>query len=171
MFPLSRRADYAVRIMLELGDQTGKQRVPANQVAQQTGVPLPFLRKIVADLAKGGLVRAFSGPTGGLELGRPAESINLLHILEAMEGPVCLNVCILRPEECLHNPGCPVHNFLGRLQASIIQQLQEATLDKLVAEKREFEHHSVRSNIVLHEPDVVIAGNWQSGLAASGLMR
>jgi Rrf2 family protein len=142
MFPLTRRADYAVRIMLELGHQPDKQRVPAGQLAEQPDVPLPFLRKIVADLVKVGLVRVYSGSTGGLELGRPAESINVLHILEAIEGPVCLNICMLRPDECPRHQVCPVHNFFGRLQASIIQQLQEATLEKLVAEKRELAHYS-----------------------------
>ncbi len=157
MFPLTRRADYAVRIMLELGDHANKQRVPASQVAEQTGVPLAFLRKIVADLAKVGLVRAYSGPAGGLELGRPAEGINLLHVLEAIEGPVCLNICMLRAHECPRDQVCPVHNFLGRLQANIIQQLKEATLDKLVAEKRELEQQPGRPNILLYDHEVMMA--------------
>ena len=140
MFPLTRRADYAVRIMLELGDkaETG-QRVPATQVAQKASIPLAFLRKITVDLVRAGLVQAYSGPSGGLTLAQPAASINLVHILEAVEGPICLNTCLVRPKECPRDQICPVHGFLGRLQANLIQQLQEATLDKLVAEKRELE--------------------------------
>ena len=142
MFPLTRRADYAVRIMLELGDKAdGGQRVPATQVAQQTNIPLAFLRKIVADLVKSRLVQTYSGPSGGLTLAQPAANINLLHILEAIEGPICLNTCLVRPNECPRNLTCPVHSFLGRLQANIIQQLQEASLDGLVAEKRELERY------------------------------
>lgn len=147
MFPLTRRADYAVRIMLELGDNTDGQRIPAVQVAQRADVPLAFLRKIVADLVKSDLVRTYSGPNGGLTLAQPVASINLVHILQAIEGPICLNTCLVRPKECPRDQVCPVHGFLGRLQANIIQQLQEATLDKLVAEKRELEHQPRRSNI------------------------
>ena len=140
MFPLTRRADYAVRIMLELGDKADcGQRVPATQIAQKTNIPLAFLRKIVADLVKAGLVQTYSGPSGGLTLAQPAANINLLHVLEAIEGPICLNTCLVRPKECPRNLTCPVHSFLGRLQANIIQQLQEASLDGLVAEKRELE--------------------------------
>jgi Rrf2 family protein len=148
MFPLTRRADYAVRIVLELGDNAADgQRMPAVEVAQRVDVPLAFLRKIVVDLVRVGLVQTYSGPNGGLTLARPAASINLVHILEAIEGPIRLNTCLVRPKECPRDHTCPVHGFLGRLQANLIQQLQEATLDKLVAEKRELEHRPRRPNI------------------------
>jgi len=148
MFPLTRRADYAVRIMLELGDKAEKgQRVPATQIAEKASIPLAFLRKIAVDLVRAGLVLTYSGPNGGLTLAQPVASINLVHILEAIEGPICLNTCLVRPKECPRDHICPAHGFLGRLQTNLIQQLQEATLDKLVAEKRELEHKTQRLNI------------------------
>ena len=149
MFPLTRRADYALRIMLELGDKAEDgQRVPATQVAQSASIPLPFLRKIAVDLVRAGLVLTYSGPNGGLTLAQPVASINLVHILEAIEGPICLNTCLVRPKECPRDHTCPAHNFLGRLQTNLIQQLQDATLDKLVAEKRELEQQTQRLNII-----------------------
>ena len=148
MFPLTRRADYAVRIMLELGDKADSgQRVPAAQVARKAGIPLAFSRKIVLDLVRAGLVQTYSGPSGGLMLAQPVASINLVHILEAIEGPIRLNTCLVRPGECPRDRTCSVHRFLDQLQANLIQQLQEATLDKLVAEGRELEHRPRRSNI------------------------
>lgn len=148
MFPLTRRADYALRIMLELGDKTDSgQRVPAAQIAQHTNVPVAFLRKIVADLSRAGLVRTYPGPSGGLTLAQPATTINLAHILNVIEGPICLNTCLVRPRECPRDHTCAAHNFLARLQQNLVQQLQEATLDKLITEKRELEHHSGQSNI------------------------
>jgi Rrf2 family protein len=134
--------------MLELGDKAENgQRVPATQVAQKAGIPLAFLRKIVVDLARAGLVLTYSGPNGGLTLAQPVASINLVHILEAIEGPICLNTCLVRPKDCPRDQICPAHGFLGRLQTNLIQQLQEAALDKLVAEKRELEHQTQRLNI------------------------
>ena len=148
MFPLTRRADYAIRIMLELGDKAENgQRVPATQIAQKASIPLAFLRKIAVDLVRAGLVLTYSGPNGGLTLAQPVTSINLVHILEAIEGPICLNTCLVRPKDCPRDQICPAHGFLGRLQTNLIQQLQEATLDKLVAEKRELEHQTQRLNV------------------------
>jgi len=147
MFPLTRRADYAVRIMLELGDKAENgQRVPAAQVAQQASIPLAFLRKIAVDLVRAGLVLTYSGPNGGLTLAQPAANINLVHILEAIEGPICLNTCLVRPKDCPRDQICPAHGFLGRLQTNLIQQLQAATLEKLVAEKRELEYQAQQLN-------------------------
>jgi Rrf2 family protein len=155
MFQITRRADYAVRIMLELGDKADGQRLPAAQIAQSANVPLAFLRKIVADLVKAGLVQTYSGPTGGLALAQPAASINMRQILEAIEGPVCLNTCLLRPEECHRDLACPAHGFLGRLQASIVQQLQNATLDKLVAEGRQLKQYPRREGVEYIYPEAI----------------
>ncbi|KAA3644731.1 MAG: Rrf2 family transcriptional regulator [Chloroflexi bacterium] len=134
MFEISRRADYAVRTMLALGELEEDQRMLAKDVARQMGVPQPFLHKIVADLVNANLVKTFSGPKGGLKIARDAQDINLLNILEAIEGPICINICLQRPKECLRDAICPAHGLWGRLQANIVQQLQQATLSSLVAE-------------------------------------
>lgn len=133
MFQLSRRADYAVRIMLELGLQESE-CVPSRQISRRTNVPKAFLHKITADLVKANLIQTRAGPSGGLRLIKPVDQINLHQILEAVEGPICLNTCLIRPHECERDAICPAHGFWGRLQVSIVQQLQEATLMTLIEE-------------------------------------
>ncbi len=134
MFQISRRADYAVRIMIELGLQGEGTAVPARQIARRTGVPKAFLHKIAADLVKADLVRTFAGPGGGVALARPLPTVNMLQILEATDGPVCLNSCLLRPQECPFDQICSAHTTWGRLQNIIVQELQAATLQHLVEE-------------------------------------
>ncbi len=141
MFQITRRADYATRIMIELGGQAEGHWLQAQQIAQKTAVPRAFLHKITADLATAGLVKTFPGPTGGLALMRPANQITLLQILEAIDGPVCLNVCQLRPAECSRDLICPAHTFWGRLQASIVQQLQSVNVAQLAAEAAVLKRH------------------------------
>lgn len=139
MFQVSRRADYAVRMMLELGLQPEGQLLKAGALSERTGVPKPFMHHIAADLVAAGLLKTLAGPAGGLALARPPATITMQQILEAVEGPVCLNVCLVRPHECPRDVICPAHDFWGRLQFLVIQQLREATLDKLVVEA-----HSLR---------------------------
>ncbi|RME50436.1 MAG: Rrf2 family transcriptional regulator [Caldilineae bacterium] len=158
MFQITRRADYAVRIMVELGEQENDQPIPARKVAQRTGVPQPFLHKIVSELVKEGLVSSQAGPSGGLRLNRPTTQITLRQILEAVEGPLCINVCLLRPGECPRDITCPVHGFWGRLQTSIMQQLEGATLDKLIAEARLLRKSPSRQNVPYVYPDIPDAG-------------
>lgn len=136
MFQISRRADYAVRIMIELGLQGEGTAVPARQIARRTGVPKAFLHKIAADLVKADLVRTYAGPGGGVALARPLPAVNMLQILEATDGPVCLNLCLIRPQECPLDQICSAHTTWGRLQTIIVQELEAATLQLLVEEAR-----------------------------------
>ncbi len=141
MLQISRRTDYAVRIMIELGLHLEGESLPSRQVAKKTGVPKAFLHKITADLVKANLVRTFSGPNGGLALAQSKEDITLLHIVEGIEGPICLNVCLLRPHECPRDQLCPAHSLWGRLQTLVTEELQAVTLQQLVNEARKLRQH------------------------------
>ena len=134
MFQITRRADYALRIMLELGSRSDGVPIPTHEIAEYADVPIAFMRKIVADLARANLLQTLKGPQGGLTLNRPLGSINMLQIVEAVEGPVYVNICIQDPEECERQPVCPGFGFWKRLQADIVNRLSNATLDTFVEE-------------------------------------
>ena len=136
MFQISRRVDYAVRIMIELGMQSGDAFLAARRVSSRTGVPKAFLHKITADLVGADLICTQTGPTGGLELLKETRHINLLHIVEAIEGPICLNVCLIRPHECSRDYFCPTHEVWGELQLMVIAKLRDTTLVSLVDEAK-----------------------------------
>jgi len=140
MFRLSRRADYAVRTLLELAAAEGD-RLTAQLVAKRGSIPLPFLRKVVADLVAAELVETQPGPTGGLSLTRPAAGISVLDAIEAIEGSVCLNACLLRPDECPRDRICPAHTFWGRLQAMVVAELRAANFALLAEEYRQLRGH------------------------------
>ena len=141
MFQISRRADYAVRIMIELGMLAPQTRLSSRELSLKTGVPKAFLHKITADLVKANLLLTFAGPSGGIMLQKPLVEISMLKILEAVEGPICLNICVLNPEECNRQTICPAHDFWNFLQDDIEAKLSGMTLDKLVADA-----HVLRKN-------------------------
>jgi Rrf2 family iron-sulfur cluster assembly transcriptional regulator len=142
MLQISRRADYAVRVMLELGSQPEGTLISGIDLSRRIDVSKPFLHKIIADLAKNGLVRTHKGSLGGLAISRPAHMINMRQILEAVDGPICLNICLLRPSECPRDTTCPGHEFWGQMQMNLIQQLEETTLDDLITRGRELAQHA-----------------------------
>ena len=135
MFKLSRRADYAIRVMLELC-VAGGERLTAQQAAKRGSIPFPFLGKILADLVDAGLVVTHAGPRGGLNLAKPAHSVTILDVVEAVEGRMCLNTCLVRPGECPRDRICPAHGFWGRLQALVMAEMRQANLAGLAAEYR-----------------------------------
>ena len=136
MFQISRRIDYAVRIMIELGMQPEGAFLSARRVSSRTAVPKAFLHKITADLVRANLIMTQTGPTGGLALQRPCAQINLLHVVEAIEGPVCLNICLVRPQECSRDRFCPGHEVWGRLQIMVVDELRNTILADLVQEAK-----------------------------------
>jgi Rrf2 family protein len=140
MFRLSRRADYAVRILLELA-AADNERLTAQVTARRAGIPLPFFRKVVADLVDANLVVTQAGRRGGIALAHTPTSISVLNIIEAIEGPICLNACLIRPAECPRDRICPAHNFWGDLQSVMVAKMQAANLSRLAED-----YHSLRRN-------------------------
>ena len=136
MFQISRRVDYAVRIMIELGMQSPGAFLSARRVSARTAVPKAFLHKITADLVRANLIHTQTGPSGGLALQRDVKEITLLDIVEAIEGPVCLNVCLIRPQECNRDRFCPGHEVWGHLQLMIVDELRNISLSTLADEAK-----------------------------------
>jgi len=134
MFRINRRTDYAIRVMLCLARHPPGARLPTQAIQDEMLVPRAFLQRIIADLSKAGLVRTFPGPSGGLELARPAETVNLRHIWEAAEGPLLISDCLKAPGECPLDSACPVRSRWARLQNLAVQELEATTLDQLALE-------------------------------------
>ena len=134
MFKVSRRSDYATRVVLTLAAEAPEAMLSAAELSARTDVPLAFLHKVVQDLARAGFVRTTAGADGGATLLRPASSITLLDIFQAIEGPLCINVCLIRPGACPRDDTCPVHPVWARVQGVIRRELAAQTLASLAGE-------------------------------------
>jgi Rrf2 family protein len=91
MFHVSRRLTYGIQLMVALASSKDQQPQPTALLAKQLHIPLPFLHQIGHTLMQAGLIKATPGPHGGLKLNQALHEINLLMILEALEGPVRLS--------------------------------------------------------------------------------
>lgn len=107
---LSSMADYAVVTMTAAARHCGGVRVSAGQLAQETGLPVPTVQKLVSRLTAAGLLRSTRGVGGGLKLARPAAAITLADIIEAVEGPIVLTSCLddVGSHHCTLEAACSV---------------------------------------------------------------
>jgi Rrf2 family protein len=128
MLRISRRADYAVRVMIAISQRTGDDYIPAPLIGEQMTIPQSFLVKVIGDLRRSGLITTVAGRKGGVKLAREAGAINLRQIVEAVEGPIVLNTCLVRPAECPRDQNCPAHDSWEHIQRVLHQEMDAINL-------------------------------------------
>jgi Rrf2 family protein len=140
---ITREADYAIRIMLEVAGVPAVRHVTSAEVARRRLVPRPFVRKIVSRLVSAGLLQSARGADGGLSLGCPANRITLLAILDAVQLPIAINECVLRPDVCALRRTCPVHEVCQVARAQLVGLFGSVRLSDLVQRGRELQLRAV----------------------------
>jgi Rrf2 family iron-sulfur cluster assembly transcriptional regulator len=131
MKPISKKCDYAIRGMVHLASQPPDSMVLVSDIARAIDAPPLFLAKIFQQFGKLGLVRSFRGSGGGFRLGRPPEEITLCDVVEAVEGPIMPNRCVMFRGACSRDTVCPVHPVWKKLQANMRETLGAVTLKDL----------------------------------------
>ncbi|NPV30066.1 MAG: Rrf2 family transcriptional regulator [Firmicutes bacterium] len=123
---LSQATDYAFRAVLHLSSLPRGQVVEAKTIAEAQQIPMRFLLKILRLLTRAGLTESYQGINGGYALARPPEEITMLDVIEAVEGPIKVNRCLIAPEECSRRaaPHCPVHQTLASIQQAIAAEFK-----------------------------------------------
>jgi len=129
---LTREADYAIRIVLELASRQNGVPTSTLEIARRRQVPRPILRKLVQRLVAARLVRSRRGAHGGLLLARPPSEITLLAVIEAAQGTIAINRCVLQPDSCPLRPTCPVHEVCRLARAQLVRLFGGVTVADLV---------------------------------------
>ncbi|MGW1771111.1 RrF2 family transcriptional regulator [Streptomyces sp. NPDC002104] len=128
---ISAKADYAARALLELACEPSRP-LTCEAIASSQQIPFRFLKSVVGELRKAGLVRSQRGCEGGYWLGRPAEEITLLDVARAVDG----ELISLRGEPLagLDYPGAAVGlpGVWQRIEAEAAAVLAGATLASLL---------------------------------------
>ena len=131
---ITRRTDYAIRILLELA-RVGGGPVSVRELAQSQGVPYAFARSIQRELVDANLVISRRGAQGGIMLARPADEIALLDIANAMQKDVSCAVCSRDPKWCDRMNECAVHLVWREVDAKVAEILATKSLAGLLEQK------------------------------------
>ncbi len=138
----STKAEYGVRVMVELARRAGGEPVPLAEIAAHDGLPLAYLEHLVARLRKAGLVDSRRGSRGGYMLSRPATDITMAEVVAALEGSIAPIECISEAADgsivCSRESSpdhvCPTKLLWTRVRMSIVSTLRETTLADLLRE-------------------------------------
>jgi Rrf2 family iron-sulfur cluster assembly transcriptional regulator len=129
---LSAAAEFAVRGALVLAEHRGQGPMTLESICSQRDLSRQYLVKIFSSLTKAGLVTAIRGKGGGYTLARDPNGITLLDVIEAVEGPIVLNLCQHDPPRC-DRLECVLRPVWAGLQGDIRSRLGSLTLADCLA--------------------------------------
>jgi Rrf2 family transcriptional regulator, cysteine metabolism repressor len=136
----STKAEYGIRLMVELGRTADSAPVSLTSVADAELLPLAYLEHLVAKLREAGLVSSTRGAHGGYQLARPPEEIDMLAVVQALEGPIAPMECFHEEREgkvlCSHETdggrACATKVLWTRVQGGVTKALAGTSLAELV---------------------------------------
>ena len=126
---VSRKVDYALRAVIHLANEEAQDRACAvGEIAARERIPRQFLEKIVQELIHKGLVRSRRGPRGGYVLGRSADQMTFRDVIEAVEGPISLNVCVGEHPDCFLLGACGMNRVWAEGQRRVMDLFENTTI-------------------------------------------
>lgn len=133
---ITRATEYAIRTVIFLAQQPKDEIVLKKDICRTQGVTPAFLTKILQPLIKAGIVSSQRGVGGGFLLGKPPTEITLLDILQAEEGPLKLNHCLVEEGLCERDKHCSAHDVWHEAQMQMIKVLQRHNIAELARQEQ-----------------------------------
>jgi len=131
---ITRATDYAVRILIYLAASPGDARVAASEVARGIEAPESFVSKVLQQLVMRGMVTSRRGAGGGFQLAIEPEKVSLLEVVEMVEGPLQINLCLPGEATCDRKSWCGAHPIWAEAQDALKRVLASATIAQLARE-------------------------------------
>lgn len=128
---LTRAADYGVRVMVHLASLPQDARVLLPALAEATETPESFLSKVLQALGRAGMIASRRGKTGGFAMLARGRAASMYDVIEAIDGPICLNVCLADGKNCERASDCPAHPVWAQAQRAMIEILKRASIAEM----------------------------------------
>lgn len=123
---------HALRAVAFLATRRRDEPVRGQALARKVKVPAPYLAKVLARLARVGVLSATRGVKGGYRLARPAGDIRLIEVVEPLEGRWTRPGCLLHPSRpCREDAACSAHGSWTGVKASYLTFLEETTVEDI----------------------------------------
>jgi Rrf2 family protein len=131
---LNRAADYAIRAMIHLAGLPEGERVMLPDLARITGAPESFLSKILQELCRAEMAASVRGQSGGFAILPAGRNATIGSVIAAVDGPICLNVCLMHNKACDRKCECPAHPIWANAQLALLKVLNAQTIADLAAQ-------------------------------------
>ena len=117
--------------MSALASMPDGERVSLHELAKATGAPESFLSKVLQSLAKAALIHSRRGQGGGFEIAPQGRTATMRQVVEAVDGPIRLNLCLCEGRVCQRKVWCPAHPVWAKAQAALLSVLESVRVEEL----------------------------------------
>lgn len=134
---LSTTCKYAVRALIYIGMKGSEEnRANARIIANELGIPMQFLSKILQIFVRKGLLKSVKGPTGGFFLARKPEEITLYDIVKIIDGPGFFETCLIGTGLCQSSTNkierCPVHDRFSEVREQVVNYFKSENIKGII---------------------------------------
>jgi len=130
---IRRNTGYGLRALVHMAVSSDGASFNAEELAEAAETTVGFMHKILQALRHAGIVASKRGPGGGFRLARERDEVTLLEAVEALQGPLTVNRCVIGLELCHRSDACPLRPTWVKVQREMEQALGDTTLADIAA--------------------------------------
>jgi Rrf2 family protein len=134
MLRLSKKSDYALIAMKHLATRPDGAGASAREMSEAYSIPLELLAKVLQRLVRSRLLVSMQGTRGGYRLARPAGSVSVADVIQAVDGPVTVTACSPDDHACGQYTTCSIRDPLWKIKNRIVETLTTVTVAELAAD-------------------------------------
>ena len=131
MLRLSKKADYALLAVRHLAANADRGSVSARELAESYDLPPELLAKVLQKLVRARFLSSIQGIRGGYGLAKPASSISVADVIQAIDGPLTVTACSTEAENCGQYSKCSIRDPLWRIKDRIVSALATCSLQEI----------------------------------------
>ena len=129
----TKSCEYGMRAAFYIAQHASDNKnVGLKEIARSQEIPSHFLSKVLQILVKNKILKSTKGFNGGFSLNRDAGQINLLEIINAIDGMDIFNTCVIGLKDCSTDRPCPIHDQYKTIKENFLRILTNKTLQSLV---------------------------------------
>jgi Rrf2 family protein len=127
---ITRDTDYAVRALVHIS-RSKKEVVSVTDLVEDLKTPRPFLRKILQQLNRKGILKSYKGQSGGFSLALPAHKISIVDLIRVFQGPLEISECLFKKKICPERSACALRRKISQIEELVVGQLKGVTIASL----------------------------------------
>ncbi|MEI6639158.1 MAG: Rrf2 family transcriptional regulator [Chlorobium sp.] len=128
---LTKKTDYAIRALLMLGAKRGSY-VSAKSISVEQDMPYQFLRGVLQEMIRHGLIVSKEGVQGGFMLAKEPGEIGVRQLIEIFQGTVQVSECMFRKQICANRSRCVLRHEIMRIEQVVHHEFEQVTIGKLL---------------------------------------